>query len=378
MKGHIRERGKNWVVVVDLGKDPTTGKRRQHWETVKGPKRDAQRRLREILTSVEGGAYVKPSRLNVGEWLQEWLKGYVATNCAPRTQASYAEVVRLHVAPALGQIPLTQLEPSQIQAFYAAKNGEGKVRTARYCHSLLRQALGHALKMGLVGRNAALACDPPRVERKTMTTLAAGDIPKFLEAVSSTPHYALFVTLLASGMRRGEVLALKWKNLDLNRGYAFVVESGYKLHGKYVTKQPKTASSRRRVALPASLVAVLQEHRCKQSANIEDLGGRLTDEDYVFCNHLGKPLDPTTLSHAFGNAIKKAELPHLRLHDLRHSYATLLLKAGQHPSVVAAQLGHSSVRTTLDVYSHVLPGLQEAAARSLETFLPRQLSEGNH
>ncbi len=376
MRGHIRQRGDSWVIVVDLGKDPA-GKRRQHWETVRGAKREAQRRLREILTTVETGAYVKPSHLTLGQWLQDWLKGYVATNCAARTQASYAEIIKLHIAPALGQIPLAQVEPQQLQAFYAKKTAEGKVRTARYCHSLLRQALGHALKMGIVGRNVALACDPPRVERKAMTTLAAADIPRFLEAVACTPHYALFVTLLASGMRRGEVLALRWKNLDLARSYAFVVESGYKLHGEYVTKQPKTASSRRRVALPPSLVAVLQEHRCKQTANLEALGGRLSDEDFVFCNHQGKPLDPTTLSHAFKNAIDKAELPHLRLHDLRHTYATLLLKGGQHPSVVAAQLGHSSVRTTLDVYSHVLPGLQEAAAKSLEAFLPRQLSEGN-
>jgi len=376
MKGHIRERGKNWVVVVDLGKD-STGKRRQHWETVKGAKRDAQRRLREILTTVESGAYVKPSHLTLGEWLQEWLSGYVATNCAPRTQASYAELVRLHIAPALGQTPLPQLDPQQIQAFYAAKTGEGKVRTARYCHSLLRQALGHAMKQGIVGRNAALMCDPPRVERKTMTTLAAADIPQFLEAVSRTPHYALFVTLLASGMRRGEVLALKWKNLDLTKGYAFVVESGFKVNGQWSTKDPKTASGRRRVALPISLVAVLQEHRCKETANREDLGGRLTDEDYVFTRFGGEPLDPTTVSHALADAVDKAGLPHLRLHDLRHSYATLLLKAGQHPSVVAVQLGHSSVRTTLDVYSHVLPGLQEAAARSMEGFMPKKLSEGN-
>lgn len=379
MKGHIRQRNKNLVVFVDIGKDPATGKRKRHWETMPAgsSKRDAQRRLREILTSVETGVYIKPSHLTLADWLQQWLNGHVATDCAPRTQAGYEEIIRLHIVPAIGQIPLAQLEPQQIETFCDAKAREGKIRTARHCYALLRTTLGHAVKMGAVARNAALACDPPRLERKTMTTLAASDFPRFFEAISESPYRMVFVTLLASGMRRGEVLALKWKNLDLSRpemGYARVVESGYKVHGHWETKEPKTTRSRRPAALPGALVALLLEHKRSQA---ELFGEQLTEEGYVFCTHEGKPLDPCTVSRAFGRVLQKAGLPHMRLHDLRHTYATLLLKGGQHPSVVAAQLGHSTVMTTLDVYSHVLPGLQEAAARSMESFLPKQLPAGN-
>jgi len=243
MKGIIGERNGRLYVYVDVGKD-SQGLRKRHWETLPtgASKRDAQRRLRQILTSIETGAYIKPARLTLGQWLEQWLAGYVATSCAPRTQASYAEIVRLHINPAIGGTLLNELEPRAVQELYSAKTSEGKVRTARYCHSILRQSLGHAVKQGLVGRNVVLMCDPPRLERKALTTLAADDIPKFLEAASATPFYPLFLTLFASGMRRGEALALKWKNVDLAGGYAFVVESGVKLNGIFTVKGPKTAA----------------------------------------------------------------------------------------------------------------------------------------
>lgn len=181
--------------------------------------------------------------------------------------------------------------------------------------------------------------------------------------------------LLRKTQRRGEALALRWKNVDLGLsslgvlGYLSVTETVYRLAGDYIVKEPKTPSSRRRIALPASLVLVLRQHRAEQEAQQVLLGKPLTDNDFVFANSDDNPLDPSTVSHAFNKVIRKTGLSHIRLHDLRHTHASLLLQAGVHPKVVQERLGHSSIRVTLDTYSHVMGGLQEAAAQHFDELL---------
>ena len=214
-----------------------------------------------------------------------------------------------------------------------------------------------------------------------MPTLAADDVPKFLEAAKGTPYYALFYLLLHTGLRRGEALALRWKNIDLGlaslgvSGYLSVVETVYKLDGNNVIKEPKTPQSRRRIALPPSLGLVLRQHRTEQEAQRTLLGRPLSDNDFVFSHPDGALWDPSTISHAFNKVIRKAGLPHIRLHDLRHTHASLLLQAGVHPKVVQERLGHSSIRVTLDTYSHVMGGLQETAAQRFDDFLSARAVE---
>jgi integrase len=384
MKGSIRQRSKgSWSIIIDLPRDPQTGKRHQQWHTVHGTKKDAERALRELLHSVEKGSYVKPTKVSLAEFLEEWLRGYVELNCSPRTKASYEMIVRRHLIPELGGILLSQLDPRHLQAFYTRQKAQGRVdgkgplssTTVRYCHSLLAEALGHAVKMGLVSRNVAQATEAPRLDHKVMSTLMLEDTQTFLEAAEGTPYYTLFYLLLHTGLRRGEALALRWKNVDLGLsslgvlGYLSVTETVYKLAGDYIVKEPKTPSSRRRIALPPSLVLVLRQHRAEQEAQQALLGKPLTDNDFVFANPDGNPLDPSTVSHAFNKVIHKAGLPHIRLHDLRHTHASLLLQAGVHPKVVQERLGHSSIRVTLDTYSHVMGGLQEAAAQHFDKLL---------
>ncbi len=378
MQGHIEARGKGWRIFVEAGRDPKTGRRKQITKTVHGNKADAQRVMRQMILSVETGGFIRPKeKMTTGEWLKEWLGSYVSTNCSPRTLASYEMLVRCHITPELGMVPLAQLEARHLQAFYSRKLAEGRIgaRTIRYCHSLLSEALGYGIKMGMVGRNVALSTDPPRAEHKTMTTLAAEDVPLFLETASKTPHYTLYYTLLYTGMRRGEALALKWKNVDLDVACLSILETGYKLNGQYIIKEPKTPSSRRQIALTASLASLLRDHRAKQNADALLMGRPLTRDDFVFGYADGKPLDPSTVSHYFHKILKTAGLPQVRLHDLRHTHASLMLKAGVHPKIVGERLGHASVRITLDTYSHVLPGLQEAAAQRFEDFLA---SKGQH
>jgi len=376
MKGHIYKRAKDsWTIVYDLPVDIITGKRRQKTQSVKGTKRDAERKLREILLSLEQGSYVKPNKITLGEWLRQWLKDYASLNTTDRTQESYSSIVGRHIIPSLGNIFITDLHPQQIQSYYADKLNKGRVdgkgglsaRSVVYHHRILSKALDYAVKMGVVVRNVARVVQPPRVKRITMRTLSADEVVRFLDAARETNYYVYFATLLYTGLRRGELLALRWRNLDLDNATLTVVETAYKLgNGDYVIKEPKTAHSRRTVTLPSSLVELFKAYRADQELLRIQLGITLNVDDFVFIRPDGSPINPSAVTLAFRRIIKRAGLRSVRIHDLRHTHATLMLSAGVHPKVVSERLGHANIGITLDIYSHVLPGIQEAAAEKFD------------
>lgn len=299
---------------------------------------------------------------------------------------SYRSVIELHIIPEICTVRLVDLQPSYLQALYARKKEGGlSSRTVRYLHSLMVEALGHAVKTSLLARNVARATEPPRIEHKVMPTMKSEDLESFFDVAKKTPLYHhLFYTLLHTGLRRGEALALKWKHVDMGlaslgiAAYLSVSQSLNKVNGRLVLREPKTAAGRRRVALPPSLVLVLRQHRDEQSAACALLGKTLTDEDYVFSHPEGAPLDPSTVSHAFSRILRQAGLPCMPLHSLRHTHATFLLQAGVHPRVAMERLGHSSIRVTLDTYSHVIGGLQEAAAQRFDDFVSAKGTPGEN
>ena len=315
--------------------------------------------------------------MTLGQWLQEWCQSYVAIHTSLRTAESYQSEIRRHLTPALGAIPITKLQPQQIETYYAQALSRGRIdgrgglaaRTIQYHHRILSEALSHAVKMGLLSRNVAEAVDPPRVERKNMATLAPEDVPKFLEAAQRTLYYVLFYTALYTGMRLGELLGLRWCDVDLDMASLSVAQSLYKRCGVCKMVEPKSSRSRRRMALSSSLALLLGRYRTEQQAQRILLGKPLADSGLVFCHPDGKPLDPGVVSHTFAKVLKKAGLPHIRFHDLRHTHATLLLKAGIHSKIVSERLGHANIGITLDTYSHVLPGLQERAAECFDEML---------
>jgi integrase len=345
---------------------------------VHGTKRDAEHTLREIQYSLDKGTYAKPNRVTVGDFLKEWCESYVAINTSRRTYESYRSNIYCHLIPALGMIPLSQLEPQHIQTYYAnallkgRADGKGglSARSVLYHHRLLSKALNYAVRMGKVVRNVTEAVDTPRVNRVQMSTLAPQDIPTFLEVARETPYFVLFCLLIYCGLRRGEALALKWKNVDTLGSELQVVASAHTLSdGTYVIKEPKTSHSRRTVSLPPSLTILLRQYKEDQRKLFNQMGGSLSDDDFVFSKPDGSPLDPNVVTHNFTKVVKRAGLPHIRLHDLRHTHATLMLKAGVHPKIVSERLGHANISITLDTYSHVLPGLQEAAAERFDKLL---------
>lgn len=379
MRGHILKRYKNsYTIVLTLGLDPSTGKRKQQWVSVKGTKKEAEKKLADLLHQLDTGTFMKPGKTTVAEYLERWLQDYAWPSLAPRTAEGYESIVRQHLIPALGSLPLTQLKPEQLQRYYSEKlaggrcDGRGALSqtTISHHHTCLHRALKMALKWGLISRNPADAVTPPRPQRSEMQTMTEDEVQTFLEVAKSTPYYAMFYLALFTGMRRSELLALRWCDVDLVMGEVSVTRSLHHLHdGRIVFRAPKTTKGRRMIALPPSATLILKEHKEEQGLQCAMLGTSLKDDGLVFSQPGGGPLLPDTVSHAWVKTVKRAGLKHFRFHDGRHTHASLLLKRNVHPKVVQERLGHATISTTLDLYSHVAPGLQQAAAERFDEVL---------
>ena len=376
MRGHIVKRSKNsYSIVVSMGKDAITGKYKYSWHTVQGTKKDAEKRLSELLHQLDTGTFMKASKTTVSEYLERWLKDYVWPNLSPRGFERYESIARVHLIPSLGSITLTQLKAEHLQKHYTAKLNDGfSTLTVKYHHTVIHKALQTAVKWGLVSRNVADGVDIPRACHKEMQTWDEDDVTRFLKIAKDSPYYTLFLTALYTGMRRSEMLALRWQDIDFLFGQVSVSRSLHQLKdGSYVFTQPKSAKSRRTIALSPSAILMLQENKEKQEVTRAKLGVPLKDDDLVFSTLEGKPLRPNTVSRAWTMLAARAGVKVIRLHDARHTHASLMLKQGVHPKIVQERLGHASIQITLDTYSHVAPGLQEAAAAQFDKLVSPQV-----
>jgi len=371
MRGHIRQRnkkGNTWSLVINLGKDPDTGKYRQQWVTVKGSRQDAEKRLTELLHQLDAGTYAPPGKLTTGGFLTTWLADYARPSLTPRSFERYESITRVHLLPALGGIKLTQLRPNHLQKHYTAMLGTGLApRTVRYHHTILHKALQTAVKWGLVSRNVADGAELPSSQNADMQTWGEAELNVFMEAAKDTQYYALFYTALFTGMRRSELLALRWQDIDFIYGQIYVNRGLHQLKGgEYVFTAPKSKKSRRTIALPPSAFLVLSDYRKQKEADALMLEVEIKDGDLIFCHIDGTPWRPNTITRAWSMLAARAGVKVIRLHDARHTHASLMLKQGIHPKVVQERLGHSTISITLDTYSHVAPGLQEAAAKRFD------------
>jgi integrase len=372
MRGHITKRGHDsYSIVINLGIDPVTGKRKQQWISVKGTKKDAEKRLAELLNQIDTGSYIKPTKTTLAEYLERWLKDYVWPNLAPRTAEGYEHIMYHHINQVLGNLVLNKLKPEHLQRYYSEKLSSGlSAQTIRHHHTALHKALQTAVEWGLLARNVADAVSPPRAQHTEIQTWSEDDVTYFLEATKGSHYYTLFYTALFTGMRRSEYLALRWSDLDLILCQAYVNRSLHILKGgKVIYRSPKTAKGRRMIALSPSMASVFREHLEKTKLERSMLGIPLKDDDLVFCKSDGKPLLPNTVTHAWIKLVQRTGLKPIRLHDARHTHASLMLKQGAHPKVVQERLGHAGIQITLDTYSHITPGLQEAAAKRFDDVL---------
>jgi integrase len=308
---------------------------------------------------------MQPDKTTIAEYLTRWLDDYVKVNLSPTSYAGYKDIARAHFLPALGNIPLSKLMPEHLQRYYSEKVKAGlSAQTIRHHHTLLHKALQTAIEWQLINRNIADAVKPPRAQRPEMQVWSETEIKQFLEAAKNTPYYTIFYLLLFTGMRRSEVMALRWSDIDFILGEIHINRSLHILRGGIpYFKAPKSATGRRTVALPPSAQLVLNEYRERRESESIMLDKPMEDNDLLFCDiTTGEPMRAATVSHAWSKLIKKTGMRYIRLHDARHSHASLMLKQGIHPKVVQERLGHSSITITLDIYSHVSPGLQQAAA----------------
>lgn len=379
MRGSIVKRSNSYRLKISLGKDQATGKYISHYETVNGNKKDAERRLNELIHQHDTGTFVRSSKVTVTDYLKQWLTDYAYANLSPGTARGYESIILTHLTPAIGAFPLTQLKPEVIQGYISDKLSNGKVngqggltaRTVRHHIVCLHTALQSAVKMGRLLRNPVDAVTMPRARHQEIRTMSESDIHLFLEIARPTQYYALFYTALFTGMRRSELLALRWQDIDLLLLNISVNRSLHQLKGgQIVFRQPKTDKSRRLIALTPSTAAILKEFQESQYKLREALGfSKPTENDLVFCQYDGRPFLPNTVSHNWIKLVRRAGLNGIRFHDARHTHASLLLKQGVHPKIVQERLGHSSIQITLDTYSHVAPGLQQAAANKFDDII---------
>ena len=371
MRGFVTRKGNAWYAVTELSRDASTGRRRKKWHSGFRTRREAETALVDILSRMQQGLYVGPSKKSLGEFLEEWL-ATVRPTVRASTWSSYCAEIRKHVLPHLGATRLQAIGPGDLNSLYAQlltsgrQDGKGglSARTVRYIHTILRRALETAVRWNLIPRNPASIADPPRASGRQheMRTWSAEQVRTFLESTSEERLHAAWVLLATTGMRRGEVLGLRWSDVDFEHRRVSVNRSLISVDYEIRFESPKTARSRRSVALDSGTVTRLREHRRTQIEERLALGTGFDHDGLLFCQPDGLPVHPDRFMKLFQRTVSKAGLPRIRLHDLRHTFATLALEAGVHPKVVSDRLGHSSIAITLDTYSHVAPSLDAAAA----------------
>jgi integrase len=370
-KRHTRRRGQGegsifqrsdgrWVAKLAIGYD-ASGKRRR--KTVYGTtKKEAQDKLLDLQQRHKLGTLPDAGTATLAQFLQRWLGDVIRVSVCEATHARYSQLVEKHINPRISGIRLERLKTSDVMQVYSEMERAGlSPRTRRFTHTVIRAALQQAADWGMVPRNICDTAKPPKVVRKEMKTLDAKQAASLMAAAKSDRLYAMYVLAVTTGMRQGELFALQWADIDFN-GRILSVRRTITANRK--VKEPKTATSKRRIDLSAVAVGALQQHRKKQ------LAYGLAASPWVFSDTIGGLLSRhNVLNRSFAPILKAAKLPVIRFHDLRHTAATLMLAEGVNPRLVSETLGHASVAFTLDVYGHILPGMGRDAADKMGRLL---------
>ncbi len=366
MTGHITQVGKGrWRIVVEVGRDPATGRRRRIVRRHRGRKAEAEEILTQLLSELRQGSYVEPSRVTVAEWLHTWLCDYKKLEIRPTTWESYESLARVHLVPAVGAIYLQDLRPEHLQKLYNDKLEEGKsARTVRYIHHVINSALNQAVKNRLIQHNVAEATTLPKQKPKEVKAMTTQEQERFLAILSKDRLGPAFLTLLGTGIRRGELLALRWSDINLEAGTLRIRRNLVRTNEGLIFQEPKTEKSRRTIPLPTVVWEALAGHQAKMNEE-----GHYGKDKLVFCTTNGTPFIPQNFNRKFIRLRRQAGLEHINLHALRHTFATRLLEVGENLKVVQELLGHARIAITADTYSHVSPELKREAVEKLDEVL---------
>jgi len=356
-----------YQAIVENGRDER-GKRVQIFRDAK-TKKEARQILQTLLRELDDGTFIAPSDLTVAEYLESWLADVVRHQVGARTRDRYEGIVRTHLIPRLGIVKLSALRPDQVQRCYAEMLNSGlQAASVRKAHVVLHSALRHAVRMRLITRNPSDDLMLPKVRRPEIKALTDEEIGAMLVAAEGTRVAVPLLVLVSLGVRRGELLALQWEDADLEARTISVRRTLEESSAGVHLKEPKTARSSRTIALPASTVAALRTHHAAQQRARLAADAEFNRLDLVFPGPDGEPWRPSTFAAACRRVFKKAGLT-CRLHDLRHTHATMLLRQGVHPKVVQERLGHANVSITLDIYSHCTANMQQEAAEKIDEAL---------
>ena len=331
-------------------------------------KTEARNKMNEAIRQHATGMPVDFQRQTVAQFLTSWLENTAKPSVRPRTYSSYSQLVQQHIIPAIGRHQLSKLTPQHVERMLNYMSAKGRApRTVQNVRAVLRRALGTAMKYGLVARNVAALVDPPRSVRYEHVYLDDAQAKRFLDAVTGDPLEALYNVALWLGLRQGEILGLRWADVDFDNLALSVRNQLQRIDGKLTLTEPKTSQSRRTLPLPNRVATKLREHRTRQIAARLAAGDKWHGGwDLVFMTRRGTPLDARDLVRAFKAILVRAGLPDMRFHDLRHSSATLLLAYGASPREVMQTLGHAQIAMTMNVYTHVVPELQRRTADRMD------------
>jgi integrase len=328
-------------------------------------RKEVAEKLTALLHDQQRGMLATGPNVSVQEYLENWLENSHKPTVRLSTYLNYQKLLRNYLIPGLGKITLQKLSPQQVQAFYSQKIRDGlSPKTVTNIHGVLHKAIENAVKWNLLPRNVCDAVTPPRVPRKELNFLTKEQAHTLLKEVKAHRLEALLTLAITTGMRRGELLALRWQDIDFKGGSLQVKRAlSYTKEYGYMETEPKTARSRRTIQLPAFVIDILTQHRDRQAMQQSEAGDVWVSKGLVFTNAWGDYYSPSTMLKAFNRFLVKVGLPHMRFHDLRHSAATVLLAMKVHPKVVQEILGHSQITTTMDIYSHAMPSLQDDATQ---------------
>ena len=375
MAGYVTRKGKKYYAVVEIERDPLTGKRRRTWHPAGATKRGAQQVLGQLLEDLETNSYLEPEAITVAEYLtDEWLVSAM-NELRFATYDSYRRNIENHVVPHIGAAKLQALRPIDLSRYYSMlltsgrRDGRGGLSTksVRNIHQTLRKAFDDAVGLHYLRTNPAVGAKPPRVTTgsDSIRYWTATELRTFLWESHGHRHIPLWTLAASTGMRRGEVLGLRWRDVDLKAQRLSVRQTIISVGYEVIRSDPKTAKGARTIDLDGRTVRMLRAHRADQRLERQLLALPDDGEGLVFCRENGEPYHPDLVRQSFERRVSASAVPRIRFHDLRHTHATLMLQAGVPPKVVSERLGHSTVAFTMDVYAHVIPGMQADAA---ETF----------
>ena len=365
----VKKDGSSWYFVLTVGKKEN-GKPKQIKRRGFKTKQEAIKAMNELEHSINQGTYVEPSKILYKEYLERWLEDR-QTRVKKQTLGTYTWLVNKHIIPALGNVELSKLNALMIQQLLTKLTKDKCLsdENIQKVYTLINASLKQAERWSLIAKNPTSLVDRPKATKKQVKVWDVPEVTTFLEHAKGSRYYIAFLLAVTTGMRQGEILALQWKDIDFENGFLRVTQI-LSHDGKEILPYTKTKSGTRTIDLPDETIAELKKHKVRIAKEKLAAGPDIyTDLDLVVCSENGTPTNAGNIRRAFNSAIEKANVPKIRFHDLRHTHATLLLKQGANPKIVAERLGHADTRITLDTYSHLLPSMQKETAKQFGKML---------